>query len=239
MNRLTRDEIIHRALDMADSPSLDQRERPGDGGMLIANAMSLGWLQEGIDYFTRKFPWGGTIAYTPITYAATLTLPTDYTLDVRNGYRILSAQNSQAGGRLARKSLQFYLSCNPTATGCPAIYVIRGSTVMIWPTPDRTYSGDFWYYQLPAPLTAGEIPAWPDDFVLIEYVRLRAKEWTGEVPPGGALEYAHTITAGLIKQGLGVEPESDTFALDSTVYSRQGNDVSDPNTWMGLPVVGG
>ena len=46
INRLTRDQILIRALDLADSAVLDTKDRPA--GTIVAAALSIGWLQEAL-----------------------------------------------------------------------------------------------------------------------------------------------------------------------------------------------
>ncbi|KKK73690.1 hypothetical protein LCGC14_2891300, partial [marine sediment metagenome] len=56
MNRLQRDEIINKALDLADSPVLDAKDRPSSP-TIESSALSLDWLQEVLDIFAKRFPW--------------------------------------------------------------------------------------------------------------------------------------------------------------------------------------
>ena len=56
MNRLTRDQIINRALDLADSSVLDAKDRPSNPTIEI-DAISLKWLQEALDLFAKRFPF--------------------------------------------------------------------------------------------------------------------------------------------------------------------------------------
>ena len=196
-NRLSRDEILLRALDLIDSPSLDQKARPGN--VLDAQSFLIGWLQDGLDFFHRKFPWTGLMAMQNLTLAGTdtYTLPTDCVLDIRDGLRIMERQGTGSGTkrRLLRKSLSWLLSRDTTgdAVGTPTAYVMLPPSLRIYPHPDKAYAAEFWYYSLPATLTAATIPNFPDDWTLVEFVRLRGKEWTGESAPGTALTFATSL----------------------------------------------
>ncbi|KKL69545.1 hypothetical protein LCGC14_2113910, partial [marine sediment metagenome] len=56
INRLQRDQIINRALDLADSSVLDAKDRPSNP-TIESGALSVEWLQEAIDIFAKRFPW--------------------------------------------------------------------------------------------------------------------------------------------------------------------------------------
>jgi hypothetical protein len=236
-NRLTRDEILLRSLDLIDSPSLDQKSRPG--GVLDPQSVLIGWLQDGLDYFHRKFPWTGLITRTALTLSGTDTyaLPADFVLDLRDGLRIMepngTAQATKA--RLHRKSLPWLLGQDTTvdAVGQPSAYVLLPPNLRIHPHPVRSYAAELWYYALPALLLADTIPNFPDDWTLVEFVRLRGKEWTGESAPGAALAFASALCADLQKSGLGTEADADSLPLDSTVFRPTGSIDAGRWGWMG------
>jgi hypothetical protein len=220
---------------MVDSPMLDQKERPG--GTIHQNAMSIGWLQDALDYFHRKFPWTGTIASSAVSIVGgtvLYALPTDYTLDVRDGVRIMQSDTKR---RLRRKPLPWLLNRDTTQTGTPAIYVVLGTNLRVWPVPDKAYTAELWYYQLPATLDTDDKPIFPDDWTLIEYIRLRGKEFTGEAQPGSAMGFAAGIAAGLQKSGLGVEGEDDQLHLDSSFFQPTGQGGGSSADWMGEGIV--
>ena len=229
-NRLTRDEILLRALDMVDSPSLDQKARPL--GSIDPQSYVIGWLQEGLDYFQRKIPWSGLLASTPFTLAGTdlYDLPADFVLDLRDGLRIPSIRR-----RLERRSLTWLLDMDTEASrlGTPEAYVVLPPSIRIYPHPDKAYTAEFWYYTLPATLTASTIPDFPDDWVLIEFVRLRGKEWTGESAPGTAIAFGAAMCADLIKSGLGNTADSDALQMDRHFFRPTGSGGYDRNAWMG------
>ena len=102
INRLDRDTILNRALDRADSPTLDQKDRPSNP-TIAAGALSLQWLQEGIDLFHKLWPFSANITSVTVTIAVndtTITVPSDFILDYKNGIVL-----DDDKGRLWRKSL--------------------------------------------------------------------------------------------------------------------------------------
>lgn len=232
-NRLTRDQIINRALDMVDSAALNQKERPG--GALHQNAMSISWLQDGLDLFHRAFPWTGTVTTSVISFSPstnTYALPTDFTMDVRNGIRIMQTNTKR---RLHRKPLNWLLKQDTTSAcnGVPWGYVILTPNIKVWPWPNNTYTGELWYYALPSELAAGQKPNFPDDWSLVEYVRLRGKEWTNEAEPSTAITYARGLIGQLMRSGLGIEADIDELELDDATFTRTGADGGHPSDWMG------
>lgn len=247
MNRLTRDELLTRALDLIDSAALDQKDRPF-GSTIQPQALTIGFLQDGLDFFHRKFPWTGLIKMQSVTFTAgtnLYALPTDYTLDLMNGVRIMQANTSgnPVKRRLLRKSLTWMLGRDSTtdAIGTPQCYCITGTNLRIYPYPDKTYSGgEFWYYALPDKMDADTKPTFPDDWTLIEYVRLRGREWTNEAPPGTAIEFCNTVVSQLQAAGLGNEGENDALELDRGFFHETGAESSHHRwSWMGAPVVNG
>lgn len=239
MNRLTRDEILGRALDMVDSPSLDQKDRPG--GVVQPNAMCIGWLQDALDLFHRTFPWTGlitSVAVNLVSGTASYTLPTNYTQDVHDGLRIMQT-SPQIKRRLLRKSFSWLLSKDTTtdAKGTPEVYVILPNTIRVWPIPDTSYTAELWYYSLPTVLTPSQRPTFPDDWTLVEYVRLRGKEFTTEAEAGTAIKYARATISELLKSGLGIEGDLDDLPLDRGTWRGSGNTTSSMSDWMGPAVV--
>ncbi len=240
MNRLTRDQILIRALDNVDSPTLNAKERPS--GSILPTAMSIGWLQEGLDFFHTRFPFGSTIQSTTITWVTgqeSYALPTTFIQDYRDG--VLHASDQ---GRMIRKGFGYLLDiANATTSqqGKPSFYAIVGSNLYVRPLPSSDWGGltaTLYYYGLPAVLTASSVPSFPSDLVLVRYVYLRGLEWTRSVPPGTAEQYAIQVVADLQKQGIGNEAEDSQIPFDRSAFpgSRPGND---PNSWMGNPIVVG
>lgn len=225
MNRLTRDQILIRALDLADSAVLDTKDRPS--ATIVSTALSIGWLQEALDFFIKKFPFGATITTSPVSLAADATsfsVPTDFIQDYYNG--IVLSDNQ---GRLGRRGLGAILNRSTTATGKPRIYSVKGSTIHIWPKTNKAYTGTLYYYQLPTALAASTVPTFPDDLILVEYVWIKAQEWQRLVPPGTAMKFANDRIAELQRSGIGNEAEEDQLPIDPH-FAQQPSSSDD---WMG------
>ena len=239
MNRLTRDQIITRALDMTDSPTLDAKERPD--GVTITGTLATGWLQDGLDYFHNRFPFATDVKIATITWVTGQTfysLPTDYIIDFADGIVL-----SNSDGRMVRKGLGFLLNIaidQSQQWGKPGFYTIT-SSILVRPAPSAQWSGKtatFYYYAMPAILGASDVPHFPSDLILVRYVYLRGLEWTRAVAPGTADQYALQVVGDLQKQGIGNEAEDSQIPFDRQAFP--GNRIgSDPNSWMGTPVVSG
>ena len=216
INRLSRDQILNRALDLADSSTLDKKDRPG--GIITINALSITWLQEALDRFHKKFPFAADIKAVTLNIAAldnTFPLPADYILDYKDGVLL----NDDAG-RLRRRTLSVILNKTQGTTASPhksvpKIYAPRGGTLIadFYPRADKAYTATFYYYALPAIIAATDVPSFPDDAILVEYVWVKAQEWHRVVPPGTALKFANDQIADLQKSGIGIEPEEDEIPL--------------------------
>lgn len=233
MNRLDRDGILNAALDMADSAVLDNKDRPS--GAIVAAALSIGWLQRGLDYFHKKFPFSADITSVAFSLASagtnTFSVPSTFILDYLNG--VVLDDNE---GRLIRKGLGYILN-RPTGTGSygkPEVYALRGTTIQVYPPTNKARTGTLYYYSLPALLTASVVPIFPDDDVLVTFVWLKAQEFHRAAPPGAAMQFADKQIAELQRSGIGPEAEEDALGIDST-FARQ--PAQDPTSWMGKPVL--
>lgn len=246
MNRYTRDEILNAALNMASIPTLDARDRPTyvqagtETDVIDTTALSIKWLQEGLDIFHAKFPWAGTVTSAAISITASsqdITLPSDFILDVKHGLLISVSSKFR---RLRRNNFQRWLSFDLQYQGSartPERYTfIKGasdnlSKIQITPIPDISYTGKLWYYALPAVLTKNDIPLFPTDHTLVEYIRIRALEWVRAYDPGTAQTFVENEIARLIRNGLANEPEEDVIEFNSEVYGNV--DESTSYRWMG------
>ena len=234
-NRLTRDQILQRALNNIDSPSLNQIDRPD--GAVLPSALCVGWLQEGLDYFISRFPWGATIVTTTITMldgVEVYNLPSDFITDYRDG--VLHDDDT---GRLERKGLGQLLDFRKKDKGKPAFYTIQGQKIRLCPIPGPQQNGkklNVYYYQQPATIEANSVPVFPSDLILIRYTYLRGCEWTRSCAPGTAEKYASDLIADFQGQGLGVEAEDSSVPFSRQTFpgSRM---TSDPNSWMGTAVL--
>lgn len=229
MNRLTRDDILNRALDRIDSAALDQKERPA--GTIVSTAMSIGWIQEALDYFQKKFPFQCNLkSSTLILLKDTniVAVPADYILDVRDGLKLDADK-----GRLKKRSLSYILSRNDSTKGQPVVYTIRNNSILVWPTPDVNYPAKLYHYFLDSALSASTVPNFPDDHILVEFVRLMGGEWLRAQPAGTALAYADMRIKELQRSGIMQEAEEDQIDLDSESF---GHKQVAPWDWLGKPV---
>lgn len=225
MNRLSRDQICLRALDLADVPSLDTNDRPS--GTLVGGAFTAEWLQEGIDWFYQQVPMAGLFTNIPVTYTQSgqITIPSDFLVDLRDGMVI----TDDPRWRLVRVSAQEYvqrsiLGTASTAPSQPAYYFVQPPLIFFFNrsgiNPDKSYAGKLYYFQLPAALQGATIPNFPSDLVLVDYVRLKCQEFVRAIPAGSALDYAERHVGKIRKAGLFNEPENDEFPLDPRKFKR-------------------
>lgn len=230
MNRLTRDQILVRALDLTDSSVLDNKDRPA--GTIVAGAYTIGWLQEVLDYFAKKFPFSQDITSTPVSIAAnatTFAVPADFVLDYKNGLLLPDDK-----GRVQRRGLSYLLNFSLNNTGLPTFYAVRGSTIEFRPKADAAYTATLWYYKLPAVLAAADVPQFPDDSILTDYVWLKCQEYHRVAQAGSARGYADKMIKELQAAGIGNEAEEDQIELDAKFA---GDNSGSPLGWMGKTTV--
>jgi len=247
-NRYTRDELINIALNMAQLPNLDQHDIPG--GVVQPDAFSVQWLQDILDFWYHMVPFSATVDRVSLTATAqsdTVVLPGDFILDVRNGYLVQTVPgNSLSLRRRKRMPLQKFISRQlryQTAANVdyPLFYCVQGvdpttgyQTMKITPTPQIATVGQLWYYKLPAALTSSAVPHFPNDYVCLEYIRIRALEWARLYDPGTAQKFCEKIVAGMKSAGLMNEPEDDEIPFDDDVYVRQQSYENHATyAWMG------
>lgn len=222
VNRLDRDTIINRALDLADSSVLDAKDRPSSP-TIVSGALSITWLQEAIDLFAKRFPWSLNITDKAITIAendTSFTVPSDFIIDYRNGIVLDEDQ-----GRLLRRSLNtlLYRAVGLTASpvrGTPEIYAVQGTTIKFSPKAIKEFTGILYYYSLPNTLSGTTVPFFPDDYILVHYVWIKAQEWHRIVPIGVALQYAEDRIKDLQKAGIGLEAEPTEVELDRGTFGE-------------------
>lgn len=225
INRLDRDTILNRALDLADSAVLDEKDRPS--GVILPTAFSIAWLQEALDLFYKKFPFQANIVSTAITIAendTTIAIPSDMILDYKDGILL-----ENDAGRMRRRSFSRLLdipkgnSTNPLR-GTPSRYAIIGNVIRFIPKALRQFKAELFYYQLPPVLGPTDTPPFPDDHILTQYVFLKAQEWFRVAPVGTALKFAFDIISDLQKQGIGREAEEDQIPLDPDNFGERVRD---------------
>lgn len=232
-NRLTRDTILLRALSLIDSPRLDEKDQP-TSGTITSTALSIAWLQEGLDLAHNLFPQAGqlkTATFNIVGGTATYTISTiasDFILDFKDGVLLPSD-----GGRLRRKSVNRLLdvAIGTSSQGKPAWYGIHNGLLVLRPVPKDSYtSATLYYYALTTLLAAGSTPSFPTDLNLVEFVHLRGREWLREIPAGTAEKYMIDAVARLQKSGLGSEAEiDDVINLDRDIFPGGGSAMDDSN----------
>lgn len=246
MNRLSRDEVLHAALDQADIASLDQHDRPN--GVIVPNAHAIGWLQRGLDYFHALWPWDALVkslawTMTPgtATYevnAAPINAAEDFLLDLKDG--LLLSMPSGTGGvaRPVAQGMPAYIQwraaqgATTPSQGLPQCYTLQGTQLLVWPTPDLAYPATLWYYSLPVVLKDGtKVPSFPNDDILVEYVRIRALEWATRLEPGDAVKYAQKVIGQLQTTRHGRQAEAPAIPLARDVFRPM--TAADPTAWMG------
>lgn len=246
--RYTRDEIIKIAINQARLPNLEVHDCPE--GVVQQDAYAIEWVQSIVDFWFHMMPFSSTVIKVDITCIAhsdSITLPTDFIIDVRNGLLVQTVLNdSNSYKRRRRLPLQKFINRQETFQGAvdvhyPLYYCIAGDngdtqhaqqTMLITPTPTISTLCKLWYYKLPPVLDANQSPKLPSDYVAIEYVRLRALEWSGIFEPGTAQKFCDKIVSGMKAAGLMNETEDDEIPFDDEVYIRR-NTGWNNYSWMG------
>lgn len=245
-NRYTRDEIIKIALDMAQLPNISIHDIPN--GVVQSDAFSIQWLQDILDFWYHMVPFSATVTSTTLNCVANqsyVNLPSDFILDVRNGYLVETVANDTLSKRrLHRVPLQKFInrrlhSQRSTNIIHPYFYCIHDEDTTlkvqrlhVSPTPTQNVNGELYYYKLPARLEANDRPKTVNDYVCIEYIRIRALEMARVFEPGTAHKFCDKIVAGMKAAGLMNEPEDDEIPMDELVY-RSGGGGYNTYSWMG------
>lgn len=248
-NRYVRDQLILIALAMAQLPNLEVHDAPN--GVVQQNAYSIQWLQDILDFWYHMVPFSATVKKVSINCTAhsdTITMPSDFILDVRNGLLTRRVpDNSNSYERRMRMPLQKFINRQITFQGAtevnfPLYYCVAGDdgdvltqqqTMLVTPTPTINTQCLLWYYQLPPPLEANHRPKFPNDYVCIEYLRIRAHEWQGLYEPGTAQKFCNTIVANMKANNLMNEPEDDEIPMDENVYLKRNSADMNTYRWMG------
>lgn len=250
-NRMVRDELILTALRMVQLPVLDVEEAPN--GVVLQTAKSIDWLQEIIDFWHHLVPFSATIAVDQdlscIADSDVLLLPMDFIVDVRNGYFVQTVPGDFRSFKQTRRlpvpkfmryRLQFQR--NQGAVLFPQYYCIVGDdndpfsqrqTMYVAPTPTVDTVAKMWYYKLPGRITANQRPKVPNDYVCVEYLRIRMLEWAHLFEPGTAQKFCDKIVSGMRAGGLMNEPEDDAIPMDEENFGRATNHWSSYAAWMG------
>lgn len=245
MPRYTRDELIVQGIELSGSPTLIQHDIPN--GIVDQNAFSIRWLQNAIDMCHRKYPFSSTIATAQMLLAANTDymvlasdtskfLPDDFIIDVRDGC-LVQYNNQQY--RMKRLSYQYLLNyqlgtqnATTTRTFC---YSINAKKIMVSPLISSPLTIILHYYQLPATIQANEYPDFPDEWCLIEYVRLKALEWTRSLDLGTAERFLEDALGKFRASGLLHDSEYDVIPIENNQVYADSN-ILNRNSWMGPPV---
>jgi hypothetical protein len=238
-------------LDLADLAQLDQHDRPN--GVIVRGAHSVGFLQRGLDYFYNQWPWSALIKQLTFTLtvgvdnynvnAAPINPSADFILMVKEAM-VVRAPTPVGNVRPIAKGMvdrsQWLSEQVPGAQtdAIPSRYTFTGSTLWLWPIPDKAYTVLMPYRSMPSVLAGGTVtPTFPDDDVLVDYLALRCQEWGRVIPMGSARKFAQQYIGELQSSGLGREAETNNIPLDRSTFRsmRYGGGRDD---WMG-PVVGG
>jgi len=250
-NRYTRDELIKIALQMAQLPNLEAHDMPN--GVVQPDAFAIQWLQDILDFWYHMVPFSATVKTTTLSAVANqghIVLPSNFILDVRNGYTVNKIPgDNTTKRRVIRIPLQKFINRRllyQTSTNIdyPYFYCIQGDDdvvatqyqhMQITPTPNIATVGQLWYYALPAVLSSGERPKFPSDYVCIEYIRIRGLEWSRIYEPGTAQKFCEKVVAGMRAAGLMNEPEDDEIPFDNLTFRHKGGSglYNTTYAWMG------
>ncbi len=247
-NRYARDELIKIALQMVQLPNLEVHDMPN--GVVQPNAFAIQWLQDILDFWYHMVPFSATVKSTALNCVANqnyVTLPSDFILDVRNGFVVERIPgNAASKRRVIRVPLQKFINRRllyqtSTNVDYPNFYCIQGDDdnvstqfqrMQITPTPSISTNGELWYYALPATLESNQKPKFPNDYVCAEYIRIRALEWARVYEPGTAHKFCEKVIAGMKSAGLMNEPEDDEIPFDDLTF-RRGYEGGTAYAWMG------
>jgi len=240
MPRYTRDEILLQGLDLASSPSLTTHDAPG--GIISSNAHCIYWLQNALDMFHIKYPFSSDVVSASITFPSNsdelyitpgVFLPSDFIIEVRRG--LIATVNNQSY-RLEKKSFQQFLdlqlnSQSTTNPDNPRFYSKVNNRYKFTPRVQNNTSGTLWYYKLPSKLDSDDYPSFPDEHSLIEFIRIKALEWTRSVDLGTAVAYLQKELVRFRVAGLLDEAEYDIAPLENN-QALVAASVSNRNSWM-------
>jgi hypothetical protein len=185
------------------------------------------------------FPIQGVLVSASITTIvgdSHVTLPADFLMDYKDGIRWETVDGKATQSRMTRRGYSWLLSQSIRDLGYPRWYaVVNDTQITMRPIPDKVYTGSLIYYKLPAALGSTDIPPFPDDQILVDFLEIRYKEWLQMIPKGSAIRYMKESISTLQKSGIGPEPEPDQIELDRNYFgdpnSREPYEWR--NAWMG------
>jgi hypothetical protein len=240
-SRYTRDELIRIAISMAQVPNLEHHDIPN--GVVQVDAFAIQWLQDILDFWYHMVPFSSTVTKTSVPVLAQtndIPLPDDFILDVRNGYIVQATSETTSKRRTHRVPLQTWINrdlyyqstTNPSHNTCPGFYMIQDGMLKVTPQSSVARSAELWYYALPPILESHQKPTFPNDYVITEYIRIRALEWCRAIEPGIAQKFCDKIMASMKANGLLNEPEDDAIPFDDLTYRHHGTGQT-AFSWMG------
>lgn len=220
-------------MSLIDSPRLDEKDQPTTG-VITSTALSIGWLQDGLDLAHNLYPFQGLLKSTTFTLTAgtgsyaLATVASDFVLDFRDGIVLPDDK-----GRLRRSAFNRLLDYQTSSSsqGLPQRYGVQNGLLVVRPIPRESYlATTLYYYSLPSVLASSTVPSFPNDLILVEYVHLRGREWLRELAAGTAEKYLIDAVARLQKAGLGPEAEvDDVIGIDRDVFPGGGTAYQDAN----------
>src|SRR6266446_2656558 len=183
-SRYTRDEIIVQGLELADCGTLNQHDMPG--GLVSPTAHSVKWLQNAMDMFHRKYPFATDIQDISITIPVgnlnsyltstpSLYLPSDFIIDVRDGIDIVTNNSTYS---LKRLSYQYWrkFQVQSQISNSPRYYSIVSGKIKVLPLLSVSTPATLHYYALAPAFKAEDKINFPDEWSLIEFIKLKALE---------------------------------------------------------------
>ncbi len=239
-NRYTRDEILTKGLNLVVSSPLDSHDRKG--GLISSNAYCIDWLQQALDMAHKRFPFSlditsAKVLITPRLSFVTLLdnpnlfLPEDFEVDVKDGLVVDFANEIR---RLKRVSfpqwLDVYNSSFNRGQARPQVYAFWDNKLQIAPVTESGFPAALWHYRLPDVLGPSDKPKFPDEWVLVEFIRIKGKEFINQYPPGTAETYMVKQLARLKQSGLLHDAELDYVPLQQNVIAEGA--ITDRNLWM-------
>ena len=225
--RYSRDELISIALELLDASTLTQHDMKG--GIVSSNAYSIKWLNEALDSYHLRYPFSGditavdmvidgTLSYMTLATSPQAFLPDDFMLDCRDGVIL---QQSSGFTRLFRGNFQTWLDTyNATFNmpqNTPRSYAIWQGKIQLAPVPSVGYTAILWYYARPALLTATDRPDFPDEYVLIDFIRIKGLERLNQAAPGTARQYMQKEMARLRSIGLLHDAEEERMHISQSI----------------------
>lgn len=235
-NRYCRDELIVTALNMSQAVQLIRHDCPD--GVVQIDAYSIQWLQDIIDFWYHMVPFSSGVTDIQLNIPAHTTeipVPENFILDVRNGYIIQQTDSLTSKRRMIRVPLQKWINRDLSYQGQTAdssiFYMVQGRVIKVTPQSSTVKQARLWYYFLPPALYSEEKPLFPNDYVIVEYLRIRALEWCRHFEPGTAQKFCDKIVGGMKAAGLMNEPETDEIPFDELTYHPHGR--IDAYSWLG------